>query len=326
MAIVTIDRRVATAAGALLACAALTLPAGTHADTTPPAPKAPSVYTGASPSLSTTLVTFKGSVNPHGLATVYAFQFGTTTGYGAQTALASAGNGTTSTSVGQTMKGLQPGITYHYRLVATNAAGTTNGQDVAFLIKAPLKLQIVARPDPDPFGSPFTVSGVLSGTGAANHQVVLLSNPFPFLRGFKNAAGPVLTDAGGNFSFSLAHLMENTQFRVATVEAMPISSNIVIERVATRVSLHVRSSGRPGFVRMYGTVAPAEAGKRVLFQLMRPGARPLTVASAKAKRTGASTSRYSAVVRIRHRGMYRAFVGVASGKQISGHSRQLLIR
>ena len=261
MAILMISRQIVLA-GALLMSAALTLPPGVQAATTAPAPKAPSVSTSPSPSTNAASVTFKGTVNPHGLATVYAFQFGATTGYGAQTAPTSVGNGTTTINVSQTMKGLQPGAIYHYRLVAENGAGTTNGQDVAFTIKMPLKFKITRTPDPVVFGSPFTLSGVLTGTGDANRDIMLQANPFPFLGGFKTAAGPVLTDATGSFSFAVANLMQTTQFRVATVVAPgapAVMSSATIERVAVRVSLRLRSTKRPGFVRVYGTVAPPKS-------------------------------------------------------------------
>lgn len=121
-------------------------------------PKPPSVYTGGYATVGTSAITLKGSVNAHGLATVYAFQFGTTTGYGAQTAPVSAGNCTTEIKVSQPITGLPPGATYHYRLIATNAAGTTNGKDVAFTIKVPLKFKIAATPNLAVFGSSFTLT------------------------------------------------------------------------------------------------------------------------------------------------------------------------
>jgi hypothetical protein len=315
---------------ALLAGAALALALGSQAAAAsapkPPAPKPPTVYTGGFTTVGTSSVTFKGSVNPHGLATVYAFQFGTTTGYGAQTALASAGNGTTEIKVSQTITGLPPGATYHYRLIATNGAGTTNGKDATFTKKIPLTFKLAGTPNPTVFGSPFTVSGVLSGTGAANAAVVLQANPFPYLGGFKTTTGPQLTSAAGAFSFPVANLTETIQLRVAVAGLSPIYSRAVVARVAVRVSLHLSSSGRSGYVRMYGTVAPAQPGGRVAFQLVRSGRRTYTVASAPLTRAGTGESRFSRIVRIRRGGLYRAYVPVASGKQVPGHSRPLLVR
>jgi len=316
-------RRGVVAVGALLACA-LALPLGSSAATTAPAPKAPSVYTGGFTTVGTASVTFKGTVNPHGLATVYAFQFGTTTGYGAQTTLASAGNGTTSIAVSQTITGLPPGATYHYRLIATNPVGTTDGRDATFVKKIPLTFTLAGTPDPVAFGGRFTIAGVLAGTDSADRDVVLQANPYPYL-GFKTTTAPTPTSASGAFSFPVAGLTENTKFRVAVAGVSPIYSRPVVERVSTRVTLHVRSTGRPGRVLMYGTVAPAVPGGRVALQLIRRGARPRWVASAPLKAAGAGASRFSRIVRIRGSGLYRAYAPVTGGKLTPGHSRPLLI-
>src|SRR5438034_279578 len=90
---------------------------------------APSVVTGPVTASAQTSATVTGSVNPNGLATTWYFQYGTSTTYGLQTGASNAGSGTTSTSVSATLTGLSPGTTYHYRLVATNGSGTTQGAD-----------------------------------------------------------------------------------------------------------------------------------------------------------------------------------------------------
>jgi hypothetical protein len=312
---------------ALLASAALALPCGSRAASPTPSPRVPSVHTGGLPTVSTVSATLKGTINPHGLETVYAFQFGTTAGYGAQTAPVSAGSGTAEIKVSQTISGLQPGTTYHFRLVGTNPAGTANGQDVAFTTKKiPLTFQIAGTPNPVVFGSSFSVGGILSGTGAAGRQIVLQANPYPYLGGFKTIGSPRVTDPGGRFSFSVESPSVNSLFRVAAVGPPTVNSLVVAERVAVRVNLHLHSTGRHGYVRMDGTVAPAEVGVPVGFQLMRTGHRPLTVAGTITKRASASGARFSRVVRIRRGGLYRAYVQVAGGKQVSGYSRSLLIR
>jgi hypothetical protein len=73
-----------------------------------------------------------GSVNPDGLSTAYHFEYGLTTSYGSLTSSANAGAGTGAVSVNATLSGLSAGTTYHYRLVAANSAGTTNGSDRSF--------------------------------------------------------------------------------------------------------------------------------------------------------------------------------------------------
>ncbi len=328
----TTSRRVALAgAMVLVASAALGLSSGSQASTAPPvSPKPPFVHTGGTggpTGVSTTSATLKGSVTPRGLETGYFFQYGTTTAYGAQTPTEPAGSGTAEVKVSQPITGLAPGTSYHYRIVAASAAGTTDGGDAVFTTKKiPLTFTIAATPKRVVFGSSFSVSGVLSGTGAANHELVLQSNPFPYLSGFKATGNPTTTNASGNFSFSVANLTENTELRVATLETPPVHSGALIEHVAVRVSLRLRSTGRAGFVRMYGTVAPASTDARVTFQLVRRGLQPLTVASTGLKQARTGESRFSHVVRIRRSGFYRAFLQTNGGKHVSGYSRVVLIR
>jgi phosphodiesterase/alkaline phosphatase D-like protein len=93
---------------------------------------APSATTGAASAIAASSATVAASVNPNGVATTYAFQYGPTTNYGTQSATAQAGSGTSAVSVHATLSGLVSGTTYHYRVVATSAAGTTAGADATF--------------------------------------------------------------------------------------------------------------------------------------------------------------------------------------------------
>src|SRR5437764_15285427 len=97
----------------------------------------PSVVTGAASNIGPTSVTVAGTVNPHGLATTYLFEYGKTTSYGSKTASKSAGSGTSSVAVSTTIASLSPGTTYHYRIVATSTAGTSKGADRTFTTTPP---------------------------------------------------------------------------------------------------------------------------------------------------------------------------------------------
>jgi hypothetical protein len=92
----------------------------------------PTVGTVSASQVGATVATLAATVNPNGKATTYAFQYGTTTGYGTQTATASAGSGTIATSVSAKVSGLVSGTTYHFRVVATNADGESDGSDATF--------------------------------------------------------------------------------------------------------------------------------------------------------------------------------------------------
>ena len=92
----------------------------------------PAVGTDTALEITNATATVVGAVNPGGEATTYAFQYGTTTQYPGQTAVHSVGPPTTFATVTALLTGLRPGTTYHFRVIATNASGTTAGNDVTF--------------------------------------------------------------------------------------------------------------------------------------------------------------------------------------------------
>jgi hypothetical protein len=96
----------------------------------------PVVTTGASSNVTRTTAGVSGTVNPERLATTYHFEYGTSTAYGASTPATDAGAGTADVPASATLTGLAAGTTYHYRLVATSAGGTTPGVDMTFATQA----------------------------------------------------------------------------------------------------------------------------------------------------------------------------------------------
>jgi hypothetical protein len=126
------------------------------------AASAPSATTGPALSVATSSANVTGSLNPNGQSTTYSFQFGTTTGYGFQTNPQSAGSGSEDQVVSRILTGLRPGTTYHYRLIATNASGTTVGTDLTFTT--------LGAPPPAPKSPPPTAttrSAIAVGTHSA---------------------------------------------------------------------------------------------------------------------------------------------------------------
>lgn len=92
----------------------------------------PTAITQAATSVTGSSAVLNGTVNPNGLATSYYFQWGTSTSYGNTTSTQSAGSGTSNLAVNAPISGLSGGTTYHFRLVAANSDGTTNGSDLTF--------------------------------------------------------------------------------------------------------------------------------------------------------------------------------------------------
>jgi hypothetical protein len=93
---------------------------------------APSATTRGAGAVSAGGARLNGVVDPNGQETSWHFDYGTSTGYGSSTPARSAGSGTRSTGVSESISGLASGTTYHFRLVASNASGTTVGADQAF--------------------------------------------------------------------------------------------------------------------------------------------------------------------------------------------------
>ena len=100
-------------------------------------PEAPTVTTDAASGVSCMVATLNGTVNANGFSTTVTFEYGLTTAYATiVTADQSPVTGDTGTAVSKTLSGLTTNTTYHYRVVATNAGGTTYGADMTFTTKS----------------------------------------------------------------------------------------------------------------------------------------------------------------------------------------------
>ena len=96
---------------------------------------------GAAPTnVLSTSATINGSVNPDGVAATYQFQYGTSLSYGSVTPAipGAAGSDYTIHDFAATLEGLKPESSYHYRIIATNANGTSYGPDETFQTGGPL--------------------------------------------------------------------------------------------------------------------------------------------------------------------------------------------
>lgn len=78
------------------------------------------------------------TLNPLGLPSEYHFEYGPTTGYGSNVPVpeGKAGSGVGDVQVSLLLEALEPGTTYHYRVVAHNTFGETKGPDRSFTTQA----------------------------------------------------------------------------------------------------------------------------------------------------------------------------------------------
>ena len=288
----------------------------------------PSVSTRAPTGVTVQSATLRGAVNPRGLATTYFFQYGPTAAYGAQTAPASLAAGAAAVRVTAAAGALVPATTYHFRLVATNATGTSVTADRTFRTPAQaLGVTLAATPNPTSFGGPTTLVGSVTGTGAAGRPVQIQQRAFPFAGGFANVGNALVTDARGRFSMAVLSLPVTTQFRARVTDragvvspVLPVGARAV---VGTRVtSTNVRRGGR---VHFSGTVRPSEPGRGIAIQKRRDG-RWITVAGTVARPGGGAFAIYGKTIRVSRGGLYRVFLGSGSGATVPNVGRTIRIR
>jgi exo-beta-1,3-glucanase (GH17 family) len=99
------------------------------------------VATGMASAINSTSATVQGTANPNGSPTTAKFEYGSSTAYGFEANIPlQSNNGSSVQNVSTTISGLQPGITYHYRLSAKNSEGMNIGNDATFTLGNSYKL------------------------------------------------------------------------------------------------------------------------------------------------------------------------------------------
>ena len=111
--------------------------------------RAPTATTGAATAVTDHSARLSGTVAANGAHAGYRFEYGPTATYGRTTAEADGGEGD-AIAVAATIGALRPATTYHYRLVATNAGGASDGADHTFTTRAALP-----KPSPGPSPAPI---------------------------------------------------------------------------------------------------------------------------------------------------------------------------
>jgi alpha-tubulin suppressor-like RCC1 family protein len=94
------------------------------------------------------------------------FEWGTNILHGNITAPIAVGNGLTNVTLFSSLAGLTSGIAYHYRIVATNSVGRSNGRDAIFqnlpvIVQAPAIMLSGANPVTNECHSPFMDPGAV---------------------------------------------------------------------------------------------------------------------------------------------------------------------
>ena len=308
------------AAGVLVAAvAAMTVMVGT-------AEAAPTATTLAATDVTATSATVNARIFSENQATTYYFEYGTTASYGARTPDGGPIKG--NKFVSAMLTGLAPATTYHVRVVATNASGRTEGNDIVFTTAATgppgvARVTLAASKATVTFGRQVTLSGTVSGNGAGGARVTLAQQPFPFTAPFADA-GEVDADAAGAFAFTVTPAAV-TRYRVRAKSSPPATSPEVTVNVRVRVGLKLSDkTPRAGQrVRLSGAVTPAHDGTAARIQ-RKTATGWKTLATPVLKATtpldGVARSAYSQRIRVGSTGRYRAVVVPTDGDHVRGVS------
>ena len=223
------------------------------------AASSPTVATGDHSNVTDNTAVLHGAINPNGASTTYYFQWGLNTAYGVNSVAHSAGHGTKPVAVATTASGLIPGTTYHYRLVATNGAGTTLGADRTFTT--------TGNPPPGVTTGPATQVGKNSATVTA----VISPN---------NQATSYYFQYGTSAAYGL-------QTAPATVAAgaAPVTVTATLQGLEARSVFHYR------IVALHGN-APAQGGGDATFMTL-PRHRPVPSIRARTRPSRVSHSPFA---------------------------------
>ena len=253
-------------------------------------------------------------MNPLGRGTSWHFDYGTTTSYGSRTSNQNAGSGGAAVNVSTALSGLAPSTTYHFRLVASSNAGTSNGTDQNFTTLAAVTInhasvRVIA-------GHYGVISGTATG-GQTGVSVTILAQPFG-----QSAFAPiatVYTGANGSWTYNARPTIRTDYQATANGGTSPASTI----GVQPAVSLRLTSGAR--FSTHVSAGSTSFAGKQVQFQ-RQSGGRWVTVK--RQRLNGNSTTFFPASLLPKGRQTVRVAMSVnqAGPGYLGGFSRQLHFR
>ncbi len=134
------------------------------------APVPPALTTGGVSEVTQSTAKLSGTVDTEGEhSSGYGFDLGIDANYSQAYLVGSAEAGLTGPqTITQTVEGLQPGTTYHYRLFATNTDGTTHSADATFTTAGPPNPSTVLDVLTVPAATPLIATPTLSFPAEAN--------------------------------------------------------------------------------------------------------------------------------------------------------------
>ncbi|MEA2312586.1 MAG: hypothetical protein QOE28_2554 [Solirubrobacteraceae bacterium] len=283
---------------------------------TAPNPRPPGVRSTGATDVGPDSAMLRSSIDPNDGATTYHFEYGSTASYGTKTPERGAPGTDGYAAVSEPLTGLKPYKRYHFRVVATNAAGTTASSDHAFsTARQPTSITISIDSARVPWGEGAEVFGKVTGIGAGGIPVGVERQDFPFSGPFSSLGTPlpVRANSAGVFRMFIPQFFSSTRLQAVTRTAVAITSTPVLARVVVKVGIATRRLGG-GRVRLRGSVVPAVPNGRAVLQRRTRGGGWTFVAGRGLSAVGANRSRYTfAVPRKRTARDYRVRVVARDG-------------
>jgi hypothetical protein len=270
---------------------------------------APTVTTKAASNVKDASASLNGSVDPNGQATSYYFDYGTSTSYGSKTPVASAGSGTSTKSVSAAVATLAGGTTFHFRLVATNAAGTSVGSDQTFTTSGQPVVHTSA-----PTGVTGT-SATLTGTVDPNGHATSWHFDYGLTTGYggKTASQNAGSSHGARTaSAPIGGLTPGTTYHVRLVATSSAGTAYGADTTFTTVGPAVTIAASAGTViyanrvTLHGTVSSKQANASVAVYAERAGGSSFTAVATVLTGTGGV---WSLIVRPPVQTTYKALFG-----------------
>jgi hypothetical protein len=142
-----------------------------------------SVKTATATNVTASSAALNGTVSVRRSATMAQFQWGTSTAYGSATQSQNVGSSRSTVAVSAALSSLAAGTTYHYRLVATDATGTSYGADRAFTTSGgatPTPTTSTTSPTPTPTTSTTSpTSSPTTSTTSPTSSTTTSTTPTP---------------------------------------------------------------------------------------------------------------------------------------------------
>jgi hypothetical protein len=293
---------------------------------TQPNPSPPGISNQRTVNIGVEAVTVGARVDPNGGSTTYFVEYGTSTRYGLETNPQLAGEGNDPVQVSELLTALEPRRRYHWRVVATNPAGTTRGRDRTFTTaRLPTGITLALAPSRVTWGTGLTLGGRVSGIGVNRIPLALEAQRFPFDAGFTEVARRRAGSDGG-YAFQVAHQWTMTRYRVVTRTRVVRHSPVAEALSAARAGVRRRHTSRRR-ARFEGSVLPAVTGRISLQRQGRSG-RWAPVRRKAIAPTDKLRSRYRfSVARLRRARRYRVVVVPnPGGAYVRGVSREVVVR